>query len=134
MQRRIIEFQFFECFAELLIVVGAHGEQSRKDSRLHLLEALERRLGGVVFQGNGVADRRPVDFLDAGDDESDFPRIQGLPGHRLGRESAELVHLVTAAGGHDADLGAGVQRTIHHPYQRDDPHVVVEPGIDDQRL
>jgi hypothetical protein len=41
---------------------------------------------------------------------------------------------MTTAGGHDADLGAHPQCTIHHPHQRHDTDVVVEPRIDDEGL
>ena len=117
MQRRIVELELLERIAELLVVVGTDGEHSCKDARLHLLESCERLFGRVVLQGNGVAHRGSVDFLDAGHDESDFPRVQGLSGHGLGREAAQPVYLVTAAGGHDADLGARVQRTIHDAHK-----------------
>ena len=37
-------------------------------------------------------------------------------------------------GGHHADLVARGDDAVHDAHQRDDAHVVVEPGIDDQRL
>src|SRR5690606_24074093 len=83
---------------------------------------------------DGVAHRRTVDVLDAGDDEADFARFQRFAGHRFRREVAELVDQVGAPGGPHADLGPGAQRAIHDAHQRYDADVVVEPGVDDERL
>ncbi len=39
-----------------------------------------------------------------------------------------------AAGRPDPDLLAALQAPVHDPHQRDDADVIVEPGVDDQRL
>lgn len=39
-----------------------------------------------------------------------------------------------AAGGHHQDLAARLDLALHHAHQRDHAQVVVEPGVDDQRL
>ncbi len=96
-QRRVIEAQLGQGIAEILVVFGIHREHTGKHPRLHLLEAGQRRVAAAHFGGDGVAHRRAVDLLDAGDHETHF--AGGKPGqpHRLGREAAELVDLVAAA-------------------------------------
>ena len=89
---------------------------------------------GPGVGGDRVADRGAVDFLDAGDDETDFAGVQRIGHQRLGREAPELVHLVRAARGPDADLLPGLERAVHDPHQRHDADVAVVPGVDDQRL
>ena len=54
--------------------------------------------------------------------------------HRLGRKAAQLVDLVAAAGRHHADLLAQLHHAVDHAHQRHDADVVVEPGVDDERL
>ncbi len=134
MQRRVVELELLQGVAELLVVVGAHREQARENPRLHLLETRQRLLGRIGLQRDGVAHRRAVDLLDPGDDEAHLAGVQRLARHRFRREAAELVDHVAAAGRHHPDLGARVQRTIHDAHQRHDAHVIVEPGIDDERL
>ena len=42
--------------------------------------------------------------------------------------------MVRAAGRHHADLVVDLERAVEDAHQRDDADVVVEPGVDDQRL
>ena len=62
------------------------------------------------------------------------PGAEFARGNGLRREAAELVDQVRAARRHDADLVVHLQRAVDDAHQRDDADVVVEPGIDDQRL
>src|SRR5690606_21291171 len=69
-----------------------------------------------------------------GIDPAHFTRAQRRGFLALGGEHADLVDLVGAAGGHHQHLGAGLDLALHHAHQRDHAQVVVEPGVDDQRL
>ena len=133
-QRGVVEAQLGERIAELLEVIRVHRKQPREDARLDLLEPRQRRRGRAVFQGDRVPDRCAVDLLDAGHHEADVAGGELALDHRLGREAPEAIDDVAAAGGHHADLVAAAQRAVDHAHQRHDPDVVVEPGIDDQRL
>ena len=93
---------------------------------------LLRRL--LVFERDGVADRRAVDFLDARDDEAHVAGSELARGHRFRCEAAHLVDLVRATGRHDADLVVDLERAVEDANERDDADVVVEPGVDDERL
>ena len=86
------------------------GKQAREHARLDLLEARQRRGARAVLERDGVAHRRAVDLLDAGDDEADVAGRQLSLDDGLRREAAELVDRVAAAGRHDADLLAGLER------------------------
>src|SRR5690606_14385302 len=52
----------------------------------------------------------------------------------LGGEHADVVDLVAAPGGHHQQLVVLADLALHHPHQADHAMVVVEPGVDDQRL
>src|SRR4029077_9904464 len=88
-QRRVVEAQFRERVAELLVVLGVHREQAGKYARLDLLEARERRGRGAVLEGDGVADRRAVDLLDARHHEADVPGAALRLDTRLGLEATQ---------------------------------------------
>ena len=53
---------------------------------------------------------------------------------RLRREHADLLAQVARAGAHQLDPVLGPQRAVDHAHQHHHADVVVEPGIDDQRL
>src|SRR5262249_5215060 len=133
-QRRIVEAQLRERIAESLVVLRVDGEQTREYPRLDLFET-RQALGALpIFQGNGVADRRTIDLLDACDAETDIAGGQLAQHDRLGCEAPELVYRVAAPRGHDPELLAGLQAPVDDPDQRHDADIVVEPGVDDQRL
>ena len=133
-QRGVVERQLGERVAEVLVVVGVDREHAGVDLRLDLLEAGQhfhvRRLG----VGQGVAHRRAVDVLDGGAHPAHLAGFQDVGLFALGGEHAQAVDHVVLAGGFDVDLVALLEAAVTDPHQRDHAHVVVEPGIDDQRL
>ena len=133
-QGRVVQTQLRERIAKLLVLLGIDREQPGKNPRLDLLEPRQRRGRGAPFERDGIADRCAVDLLDTGHHEADIPGGQFALHHRLGREAPDPIDHVAAPGGHHADLVAGTQAAVHDPHQRDHACVVVEPGIDDQRL
>jgi hypothetical protein len=52
----------------------------------------------------------------------------------FGVNTPDLLAVVRRAGRHQQDLVARLQRSLHHAHQHDDADVIVEPGIDDERL
>ena len=133
-QRGVVEPQLRQRIAKLVVVVRDDGEHAREHARLNLLEARQgfRRL--LVLERDGVAHGRAIDFLDAADDEADVAGSELARGHGLRREAAELVDLVRPARRHDANLVADLQCAVEDAHQRDDADIVVEPGVDDERL
>ncbi len=134
LQRRIVERQLLQGFTEVFEVVGAHWEQAGVNLRLDAFETRQHVniRGGV--QGQGVTDRRTVNVLDTGDDEANFTGLQVSGSGVLGVEHADAVHQVDLAGGFNQDLVALLHPAVAHTYQGNNPQVVVEPGVDDQRL
>ena len=133
-QRRVVEAQFGERVAEFLVILRVDREQPGKHPRLDLLEPGERCRRRPVLQRDGVADGRAVDLLDACDHEAHIAGGELPFHHRLGRKAPEPVDQVAAAGGHHADPVAALEAAVHHPHQRHDADVIVEPRVDDQRL
>jgi hypothetical protein len=86
------------------------------------------------MRGQRVADRRAVTSLIAGVDPAHFAGAELVELLALGREHADVVDFVRAAGRHHQQLVAGLDLALHDAHQRHHAEVIVEPGIDDQRL
>jgi hypothetical protein len=75
-----------------------------------------------------------LEFLDAGDDETDLAGGKLGARQRFGREHADVFHQIVGARRHQPNLVLLLQHAIDDANQHDDADVVVEPGINDQRL
>jgi hypothetical protein len=133
MQRSVVELELVEGVAQRLVLVGLHWIEAGEDLRLDLLETRQRAGGGSRGEGYRITHARRVDFLDAGDDEADVAGGKLVATDGLRREHAHLLAVIGGAGGHELDLVLGPERAVHHAHQHDDPDVVVEPRIDDER-
>ena len=123
-----------ERFAETAVVIGIDRKKPGKHARLDLLKAGQRLGARPPVIGQRVTDRRAVDFLDTGNDVAHFAGADALQIAHLRREYADAIGKVTASGGHDAHLAASFEHAVDDAHEADDAHVVVEPGVDDQRL
>ena len=90
--------------------------------------------GRPAVLGDGVADGGVGDFLDRAGEEAELARAELAPVDQLGREDADLVHLVDGGGPHHADLHALLELAVDDAHQHDDAEIGVVPGIDEQRL
>ena len=99
-----------------------------------MLEAGQRLYFGRARQSNGVTDWRAMNVLDAGDDEADFTGSEHVSLMALGRKYTDAVGSLCLTNGFGDDLIALVQGAGHDAYQRHHAEVIVEPGVDDQRL
>ncbi|PRD36405.1 UNVERIFIED_CONTAM: hypothetical protein NCL1_08904 [Trichonephila clavipes] len=133
-QRRVVQRQLRQRVAERLVVVRGDREQAGVDLRLDLLEAGQHFHAGRGRQRQRVADRRAEDVLDAGDDEADLASLQQTGFGVLGREHADAGDQVRLTRALDQDLVALLHPAVLDAHQRHHAQVVVEPGIDDQRL
>ncbi|MNM57247.1 hypothetical protein D3C81_684440 [compost metagenome] len=121
-------------FTEVFEVVGADREQTGVHLRLDALEAWQHVDVRGRTQGQGIAHWRTVNVLDAGDDEAYFTGLQVNGSGVFRVEYTDAVHQVDLAGGLDQDLVALLHAAMTHTHQGDNAQVVVEPGVDDQRL
>ncbi len=133
-QRGIVELELLQRVAQGIVLVGFDRIEAGEDLRLDFLEAGQRLGGTPVGRGHRVAHLGGIEFLDAGDDEADLAGAQFAAGHRLRREHADLFAQVLRAFRHQQDLVLGAHRAIHHAHQHHHADIVVEPGVDDQRL
>src|SRR5690606_22081965 len=134
LQRGVIPGELFQSVAEILEIVGADREQTGEHLRLHLLEAGEHFHIRSAGQGQGVTHRGAVNVLDASDDEDHLARLEIHGFGVLGVEHADAVDLMHLAGGLHQYLVALLDPALLDPDQRHHTQVIVEPGVDDQRL
>src|SRR5690606_998159 len=134
LQRSIVEGQLLQCIAEIFEVIRADREQAGIDLWLDPLEARQHFDIWGSGQGQGVAYRRPVNVLDTSDDEAHLAGLEVGGTGVLRVEHAYAVDLMRLASGFHQHLVAFLDPPVADPYQRDDAQIVVEPGVDDQRL
>ena len=133
-QRRIVQLEFLERLAQGIVLVRLDRIESGEDLRLDFLEPRQGLAGRPVQQGQRIADLGRLQFLDSRDHVTDLASAQGVTRHRLGGEHADLFAEVGRPRGHQANPVLGAQRAVKDPHQHDHTHVVVEPGIHQQRL
>ena len=88
-----------------------------------------------MLERDRVADRRAVDLLDAGDHEAHVARS---PSSRIDTDFGVKRPSLSTWWLRPVDItrifSPVLERAVHDAHQRDDADVVVEPGVDDQRL
>jgi hypothetical protein len=134
LQRRVVQGELLQRFAEIFEVVGADREQTGIHLRLNAFETRQHVDVRRGAQGQGVAHWRTVNVLDAGDDEAYFTGLQVNGSGVFRVEHTDAVHQVDLAGGLDQNLVALLHTAMTHAHQGHNAQVVVEPGVDDQRL
>ena len=72
--------------------------------------------------------------LHAGDQIANLARSQLVDRLRLRPPNPDLVGIPIGAGLHEPDLGPRPQPPVHHPHRADHAPVLVEVGVEDQRL
>src|SRR5690606_19527222 len=134
LQRGIVERQLLQCLAEILEIVGTDRKQTGVDLRFDTLETRQHIHIRSRGQGQSIAHRGAMDVLDAGNDEAHLAGLEigGLTVFR--GEYADAVDLMHLAGGLDQNLVALLHPAVLDPHQRDHAQIIVEPGVDDQRL
>ena len=133
-ERGIVELELFERLAQVRIVVGRDRKQTREHARLHFLESGQRLVGRLACLGQRIADRCAVHVLDRRADPADFACTQRVLRQAFWREYANRIDIVAAPGRHHEQLVARPDLALHHAHERNDAEVIVEPGVDDQRL
>ncbi len=133
-QRGVVQAQLAERVAEGFVVVRADREQTGIDLRLHFFEARQRFIRRIARQRQGIAHRRAKNIFDGADQPAHFAAVQLRAVNLLRREDAEAIGVIDLTGAHHFDFVAFAQRAVFHADQRDHAKVVIEPGVDNQRL
>ena len=102
----VIEAEFADGFAEFFKVRRIDREEPAKDDRLDFFVAFERLWGGGFYGGDRVADGGVRDLFDLRGDEADFAGAEFGQLDALGIETADAVHKMLCAGGHEFDVEA----------------------------
>src|SRR5207247_11315956 len=92
---------------------------------------LRRPADGVVDR---IADAGISEALDSGHHVADLAGCQPLRFDPLGREDADFLDLEHVAATHHADLHARLDRAVTHTRQDRHALVILEPGIEHERL
>jgi len=133
-QRGVVQLQLGEGVAQRLVLVALDRKKTGKHLRLDFLEARQRAGCRPALVGHRVTDASVAQLLDAADDESHLARGEPIAAARLGCEHADLLHQVGRTGGHQQDLVLRLDDAVDHPHQHHHADVVVEPGVDHERL
>src|SRR3989344_1723754 len=133
-QRGIVKLKLRQCVAKGLVFRGFHRIQPGEHARLDLLETGQRLVRRTIHVRDSVTDARAAYVLDAGDDITHFAGTQLFHRFALRGENADLLDEVIALHRHETDFLLGFQASVDDAHQRYRAQIVVEPGINDQRL
>ena len=134
-ERRIVEPQLLERVAQLGVLAAFHRIEAGEDHRLADLEAGERLGRRAGRLGDGVADLRVADRLDAGEDESDFADAERIDRDRLRARTRRPDRLRTPVPCAIRRIFMpGADDAVEHARQDDHAAVGVVPRVEDQRL
>ncbi len=133
-ERRVVEAQAGDAFAQLLEVGGVDREHAAEHHRLHFLVAGQRLGRPALHRGDRVADAGLLHFLDLRGDEADLARREFGQVDALGGEGADAVDQVFGLAGHELDLQALFQDPVDHPHQDHHAEVGIVPAVDQHRL
>ena len=126
-ERRVVEAQAADRFAQLVEVGGVDREQAAEHHWLHFLVARQRLRRAALHGGDGIADLGLFDFLDLRGDEADLAGAQFGQVDALGGEGSDAVDQVLGAALHELDLQALADDAVDHAHQDDDAEVRVVP-------
>ena len=132
-ERGVVELQLVERLAQLGEVVAVDRVQARVDHRVRVpvaAELLGRRPGDA---GDGVADAGVPHVLDPGDQVAHLAHADARRLHGVGRDDADLEHLVRRLGAHHEDAVAVVEVAVLDADVRDHAAVRVVHAVEDQR-
>ena len=131
-EARIVQAELGEALPQPLVVVGIDREEPAEDHRHAWPKARQRRRGGPLHRGDGIAHIAVADILDGGSDESDLAGPEALHQRLLGREHADALDLVLGPGRHHADPRARREPAVQHAHQDHYAQIGVVPAIHQQ--
>ncbi len=130
----IVEAEFFEGLAQILVVFRVDGVDAGIDHRQDVLVARERLCCGVSRIGERVADFHVADGLHVREYVAHHAFRKFFARVAAHAERADLGHHVFAAGLHHADFHARPERTFHDADVVDDAAVGIVYRVENQGL
>ena len=134
-EARIVEAELADRLAQILELARIDRKQAAEHHRLRRLEAGERRRRRGFFSSVTVSPTRvSATCLIEAVKKPISPGPSAVAHLLLGAEDADAVDLVGAAGQHQPDALALVQRAVEDAHQHDHAEIGVVPAVDQQRL
>ena len=137
-EARIVQVQLLDRLAQLLevgllaVFVGARRIEVAEDHLLRLFVALERDVGRVEVERDGVADAHIAEGLHARAHRADLRVAQLLDLLREGRVAQQFRHREGAARAHHADLVALLEVAVEDAHIHHDAAVLVVLRVEDE--
>ena len=132
LQGRIAQLQLIEGLAQVRVLVGVGREQAAEHHRLGLGVTRQRRLGGVVDQGDRVANAGIGHGLDRSGEIAHLTGLEAVDLALVRGHHPDLIEFVGLLAGHQQHLVLGADRARDHPEVDDHPAVGVVIGVKDQ--
>ena len=133
-ERCVVELQFFERSAQILVLVGFDRIDTREDHRFHVLESGNRLLARCCDGGNRVADLHVARILDAGADVAHVAGADFVARRKFEFEYSDLVGIVFAAGVEELHHLALADSAVEDAEIRDYSAERIEYRVENQRL
>ena len=136
-QRGIVEFELFQCIAQLIVFARFRRIQAGKHLRLDFLETGQRLGGGtrvvrkLFLQCDGVTHLGSLQFLDPRNDETYLSGLKTVTRLRRWREDPQVVGVVDSGAGHHLETLALEEAPVDHAHQHHHTDVRIEPAVDD---
>ena len=131
-ERRVVEPEFFERFAQGLILSGIRRIEAAENHRLHRFKARQRPACRPFVSGDRVADLGFGNFFDTGHHETDFARFELRDLHGSGRENTEAQHFERVTARHHANLCSFFHGAIEDTRHHNGAVIRIKPAIDNQ--
>ncbi len=131
-ERRVVELELLERFAEERVVVGLRWVEAGEDHRLRLAIAGERLRRRRCRVSECVADADVADVFEAGRDVADFACAQATARLGIGDEEADLERVDIAFRQHEAELVPVLDGTIDHSEVGEHAFVGIVLRIEDE--
>ncbi|MNC35765.1 hypothetical protein D3C75_842600 [compost metagenome] len=102
--------------------------------RLHFFEAWQRFICRVTCKSQSITNRCAENVFNRAHQPAYFTTAQNITINTFRRENAQTVSVVHLAGAHNFNFVALSHGAIFDTHQGDNTKVVIEPGVNDQRL
>ena len=133
-QGGVVQAQLAKRVTEVFIVVRADREQTGVNLWLHFFKAWQRFVCRVTRLRQGIANRRAEDVFNRTNQPTYLAAFQLGTVNLFWREDPQAVGVIDLTGAHYFNFVAFTHGAVFNTYQRHHAKVVVEPGVDDQRL